>query len=97
MTIGNIKSILIAALCMGLAGQAWAAGSDDGPESPPTSYDLGVKEVKAGNYAAALPLLEKTVEENVKNANAWNYIGYSQRKLKRFEPAMTAWALRKEA
>jgi tetratricopeptide (TPR) repeat protein len=91
MTIGNIKSILFAALCMVLAGQAWAAGSDDGPESPPTSYDLGVKEVKAGNYAAALPLLEKAVEENAKNANAWNYIGYSQRKLKRFEPAMTAY------
>lgn len=87
----NIRSVFVVILCVTQVGAAWAMGSDDGPASPPTSYDLGVKEVKAKNYAAALPLLEKAVSENARNADAWNYIGYSNRKLKRFDKAMTAY------
>lgn len=89
--ISHFRSVLVVLLCVTHATAAWALGSDDTPDAPPTTYDLGVKEVKAGNYAAALPLLEKTVAENAENANAWNYIGYSNRKLKRFDKAMTAY------
>lgn len=88
----GIKALLIVTLCMAPAGLSRAAGSDDNkPAAPPTSYDRGLKEVRTGDYAAALPLLEKAVAENPKNANAWNYIGYSNRKLKRFDRAMTAY------
>lgn len=87
----NLKSVLIVLVCVTHATTAGAMGSDDTPDAPPTAYDLGVKEVKAGNFDAALPLLEKAVAENAENANAWNYIGYSNRKLKRFDQAMTAY------
>lgn len=85
----SIKSILIVMVCMAPVTAVWALGSDDEPSSP--DYAQGVKAVKAGNYEAALPLLRKVVAEKPKHANAWNYIGYSNRKLKRFEKAMTAY------
>ena len=65
--------------------------SDDKPASPPGDYAFGVKAVKAGNYAAALPLLQKVVGKNPRDANAWNYIGYSQRKLKRLDQALISY------
>ncbi len=91
-----VKSILIVALGVALAfgtSTAWAMDSDttDPPSAPPGDYELGVKAVRAGNYAAALPLLEKVVGKNAGNADAWNFIGYSQRKLKRFDKALIAY------
>ena len=50
-----------------------------------------MKAVKAGNYAAALPLFQKVVEKNANNADAWNYIGYSQRNLKQFDQALVSY------
>ncbi|MBT5047755.1 MAG: tetratricopeptide repeat protein [Rhodospirillaceae bacterium] len=84
-----VKWVLAVALCLAPVTAAWAMGSDTEPSSP--DYAQGVKAVKAGNYEAALPLLQKAVAEKPKNANAWNYIGYSNRKLKRFDKAMTAY------
>ena len=90
------KSILIVALSVALAWvvpAAWALDSEntDRPAAPPGDYELGVKAVRAGNYAAALPLLQKVVGKNAGDADAWNYIGYSQRKLKRFDQALIAY------
>ena len=84
------KSILIvvfsAALALGTsAARAMDSGSSgdaDSSSAPPGDYELGVKAVRAGNYAAALPLLEKVVGKNAGNADAWNFIGYSQRRAK---------------
>ena len=75
--------------CLAPVTAAWALGSEDKPSSP--EYAQAEKAIKAGNYEAALPLLEKVVAAKPKNANAWNYIGYSNRKLKRFDAAMSAY------
>ena len=90
------KSILMVAFSVAfvsVASVAWAMDSDntDRPPAPPGDYELGVKAVRAGNYAAALPLLEKVVGKNAGDADAWNFIGYSQRKLKRFDQALIAY------
>lgn len=88
------KSILMMALCVALvSAAAWAADSQDSdrPKAPPGDYELGVKAVRAGDYAAALPLLEKVIARNADDADAWNFIGYSHRKLKRFDQAMIAY------
>jgi len=37
--------------------------------------------IEKGGYAEALPLLEKAVAAEPKNADAYNYLGYSHRKL----------------
>ena len=89
-----VKSILVVALSVAMTAGAWALDSanTDRPEAkPPGDYELGVKAVRAGNYAAALPLLEKVVGKNAGDADAWNYIGYSHRKLKRFDLALSAY------
>jgi Flp pilus assembly protein TadD len=82
-----------------LAAPAWAMSSGDSSSaSPPpsaaapmTAYDMAVQHVKAGNYAAAVPLLEGFVAINPANADAWNQLGYSQRKLGRLDAALASY------
>ena len=89
------KFLLALVLSIGLTSLAMAAGSGGGSESSPpakpTAYDLGVKAVKAGDYQGALDILRKVVAKSPKDANAWNYIGYSQRRLGVFDQALAAY------
>ena len=87
-----IKYALAVVLTLGLVSAAMAAGTSS--KSTPRKagdYELGVKAVKAANYGKALKLLRKVVAAKPGNADAWNYIGFSHRKLKKFGPAMTAY------
>ncbi len=72
-------------LCLTLgAGQALAFGGGGGSTSSKKDnpdYAQAVKLVEAGDYAAAIPLLKKTIAADPTNANAQNYLGYSHRKL----------------
>ena len=45
--------------------------------------------MEAGKYAAAIPLLQKTVAKESKNADAYNLLGYSHRNLGDVEAALT--------
>ncbi len=87
------KSILAVVLSLALASTALAAGAPSTSERPtqPTTYDLGVKAVQAKDYARALTLLQKVVREQPRNADAWNWIGFSHRNLKQFDQALTAY------
>lgn len=91
------KSLLAVALTLGLVSGAMAAGSPSTsrppvpPKAQPTDYDLGVKAVQAGDYQHALTLLEKVVKADPRNADAWNYLGLSHRKLKRFDQSLAAY------
>ena len=87
-----IKYALAVVLALGLVSTAMAAGTSS--KSTPRkagNYELGVKAVKAANYGKALNLLRKVVTAKPGNADAWNYIGFSHRKLKKFDQAMTAY------
>jgi Flp pilus assembly protein TadD len=91
-----VKSTLIVALGVALAMGASAAraldsDSSDQPAETAADYERGVKAVRAGNYAAALPLLEKVVGKRPRDADAWNFIGYSHRKLKRYDQALVSY------
>jgi tetratricopeptide (TPR) repeat protein len=74
-----------------------AAGSSSSSRPPaasraqPTPYELGVKAVKAGDYARALTHLQKVVQTDPRNADAWNYIGFSHRHLKQFDQSLAAY------
>jgi tetratricopeptide (TPR) repeat protein len=61
------------------------------PLAQPSAYDLGVKAVHAGDYPRALGYLQKAVEANANDADAWNYIGYSQRNLQHFDESLAAY------
>jgi Flp pilus assembly protein TadD len=56
-----------------------AGGESSKPKNP--DFTQALKLVNDGNFAAALPFLEKVVTAEPKNADALNVLGYSQRKL----------------
>jgi Tfp pilus assembly protein PilF len=58
------------------------------PRAPSSDYDLGVNAVHAGDYQRALGSLEKVVQADPRNADAWNYIGFSQRNLQHFDESL---------
>jgi len=79
---------LVAALPTGLASHGWAAGTSSNSSTNNSSnasstaedYDNAVSNVKAGNYEAAIPLLQKVVTASPRNPDALNYLGFSYRK-----------------
>ena len=86
-----MRPVLALALVIGVAlagGPALAIGGAGGPAAAKNNpYAQAVKLIKAGNYAQAVPLLEKTVKANPTNADAYNYLGFSHRKLGDLEAA----------
>lgn len=91
------KTLLSVAFTLALASAAMAASSPSPSRSPaprqaPASdYDLGVKAVQAGDYARALTMLQKSVQADPRNADAWNYLGFSHRNLKQFDQSLAAY------
>ena len=84
-----IRYLLTLVLAVGLVSAALAAGSTS--SSKPSKLAAAEKEIEAGNYQRAIELLQKTVARDSQNADAWNYLGLSQRKLKRFDQAFGAY------
>ena len=77
-----------------VGGDAGAAGSSDSNSSSTTAQDSDYakaeKAVKAKDFASAIPLLETVLSKTPRHADALNYLGYSHRKLGRFDDAL-AW------
>ena len=88
------KSHWIVILTLALIPPAMAAGTSstsrppDRPRAQPSDYDLGVKAVQAGDYQRALGPLQKVVQADSRNADAWNYIEFSQRNLQHFDESL---------
>ena len=87
---GNIALVLGLSFCLGTS--AFAAGNGGGnARSEPSEYRKAVKAIKKEDYAQAVELLQQVVDENPKNANAWNYMGYSLRNLNKYDEALAAY------
>lgn len=78
--------LLAGGLAMAVSG-ASAMMSTDGGKS--RAYLDGERAVKAKEYAKAIPLLEKAVNENPRDADSYNLLGYSNRKLGHTQNALT--------
>jgi tetratricopeptide (TPR) repeat protein len=99
MMKSGLKRAVAAAVVVLLAsaGGAWAMGGSSNSSTATSTmtkdadYTAGEQAVKAGKYADALALLQKVVERTPKNADAWNYIGFSNRKLGKFPEALNAY------
>jgi len=98
------KSITPLALTLALAGvlpgglavtPALAMGSSSSSDNASdakkmdSDYAAGRQLVEDGKYAEAIPLLEKAVAKDPKNADALNYLGYSNRQLGNTDVALT--------
>ncbi|MEO3427326.1 tetratricopeptide repeat protein [Pelagibius sp. CAU 1746] len=64
-------------------GGAYAMGGDSGSADKPAdpTYAAAKQLVENGKYSEAIPLLEEVVAKDDKNADAFNYLGYSNRQL----------------
>ncbi|MFO0997681.1 MAG: tetratricopeptide repeat protein [Alphaproteobacteria bacterium] len=84
MRIVTAVSLALALSLAGVAGESLAMGSStpsSAPAKPESDYSKGERAVKAKDYKGAIPLLEKVVASDPKNADAFNYLGFSHRKL----------------
>ncbi len=91
--------VLGVTLCLGLAavpvlamGGGGGNGADnESAKAKKTNPDFVQAKglIEASNYAAAIPLLQAVVAAEPKNADAFNYLGYSQRKLGDRQAALT--------
>jgi len=75
-----------------LVSVAMAAGSSSSSTQPTDSYyEQGVKAVKSAKYDKAIKLFNKVIATKPTDADAWNYLGFSNRKLKKFDQALSAY------
>jgi tetratricopeptide (TPR) repeat protein len=51
-------------------------------------YKKASAKVDAGKYDDAIEILDDLVDDNPKNADAWNLLGYSHRKLGEYDEAL---------
>ena len=80
------------ALSTFLAVPALAAGSSDGSSTlSSASYDEAKAMVDEGNFVAALPNLIALTKADAKNADAWNLLGFTYRKLGQLEDSDAAY------
>jgi len=72
----------LAAVSSFAVGDAQAIGGGSSSSKAQSSeYQQARKLIDAGDYAAALPLLQQVVVREPKNADAYNELGFVQRKL----------------
>lgn len=64
------------------------APSSKKEEQRETDFQKAEYMVKGEKYAEAIPILQKVVADNPRDADAWNYLGFSARKLGRKEEAL---------
>lgn len=75
-----IRHALLAAVLLLASPAAFAAGTDS--PTPPSNpdYAAAVAKVKAGDYGAAIALLDKALATEPKNPDVLNQLGYTHRK-----------------
>jgi predicted Zn-dependent protease len=70
-------------------GGGGGSGDDQKKDNP--NYAAAVEMIQQKDFAGALTLLTSVVKRDPKNADAWNYIGFSDRMLGRFPESLVAY------
>jgi len=85
--------IALPVLGLALAGAALAADIQTMPAQNAQLDDFaaGKKAMEAKNWAQAVSSFSKVVAQNPKNADAYNYLGYSSRWLGKYDEAFAAY------
>ncbi len=77
-----------------LAAPVLAAGTSDGSSTTSTTADTYAEAkalVDSGDFVAALPILISVTKADAQNADAWNLLGLTQRKLGNMEDSASAY------
>lgn len=85
----RLAIVLVAACVLGLASGAHADPVETDPDlaKRDEDYAAGRKAVEAKNWSEAVARLRKAEVRNPDSADLHNFLGYSYRNLKQFEPA----------
>ncbi len=85
--------ITLPILSLALAGAAWAADFQSTPVENARMDDFaaGKKAIEAKKWADAVSSFSKVVAQDPKNADAYNYLGYSNRWLGKYDEAFAAY------
>jgi tetratricopeptide (TPR) repeat protein len=65
-----------------------APSSDPKDQARESDFEKAEYLIKGEQYAEAIPLLQRVVASNPRDADAWNYLGFASRKLGRKEEAL---------
>lgn len=85
------RVILALSLALLFATTHAAGGNGIGGSKSSDEYSKAVKAIKKEDYATAIELLRQSLDKKPEDANAWNYMGFSLRNLKRYEEALAAY------
>ncbi len=90
----SIRNFLaLSVLALGLAGAATAADTQTTPAQNAQSDDFsaGKQAIDAKNWSEAASRFSKVVAKDPKNADAYNYLGYSSRWMGKYDEAFAAY------
>jgi len=82
VVLGLVLALVLTPSVVSAASDSFMAPKKD------ANYVAAEKAVKANDYRGAIALLDKVVKADPKNAGAFNYLGYSYRKLGDFDRAL---------
>ena len=78
-----------------MAAPVFAAGTSDGSSDTTApakaTYDQAKAAVDAGKFKDALPMLVSLTKDDAKNADAWNLLGFTYRKLGQLDDSSAAY------
>ena len=80
-------ALVLAVATLGLPTTAPAAGGDDGDDKPTSEYSLAKQALEDGDYEIAIGKLTRLHEENPRDADVLNLLGYGHRKIGSFDEA----------
>ena len=83
--LGCLLAMAVLAITLPAAVHAAGGGGGDGAATPvgkpqDPDYTAAVAAIKANEFARAIPLLDKVIARDGKNADAYNWLGYATRK-----------------
>lgn len=86
--MGKSLAMVLLSLLLG-SGPLAAMGGDSGGGA--SDYDKAVALIQAEDFAGAQALLEKVVAAEPEKADAWNYLGFAQRRQGDFADAFVSY------
>lgn len=91
--LGRILMAVTLAVGMSVAATpVLAMASDSSAVGQSDTYQMGSKAIQAKDWAGAIEAFTKVVESDSDNADAWNYLGFANRKLGNYEVAFQHYA-----
>jgi tetratricopeptide (TPR) repeat protein len=88
MQFKNVAGVLVAGAILAAVPAFAMMSTDPAPAAKSRNYTEGERLVKAKDYAKAIPLLERALSDDVRDADATNLLGYSYRKMGNTQSAL---------